>query len=75
MSVLLDRYRKVSQRRQEKPPGVAYLTNAEATWLAGHVFQARDSLVAMHTEDTLKVLFTLAADAYRQGQGAPKERT
>lgn len=49
-----------------------YLSNREASWLAQRVFKARESLTAMSTDDTLGILYTLAADAYRHGK-AEKE--
>jgi hypothetical protein len=48
--------------------GSTHLSNGAANWIAGRVLTARDALKTMRTDDTLKILYTLARDAYRHGQ-------
>jgi len=50
-----------------------YFSNKEASWLAMRVFETREELRKTGDQDLLKVLYTLAADSYRQGQSNPKE--
>ena len=51
-----------------------WLTNKEASHLAVRVLEAREQLRKTGEQDLLKVLYTLAVDAYRHGQSNPKEK-